>query len=157
MPEFEITPPTPARRPVVLFCDDAPTMRLLLRNILREGGYDGLEADSGPAALQVLASMQPVDLLLTDLHMPGLDGLGVVRQARALAHRRYLPIVMLTTESTPQRVREGAEAGLTAWMVKPFTGPSLLGVLAKALGRRAGAMSQRNVDRGSIRASVASS
>jgi len=128
---------SPARPPVVLFCDDAPSIRLMLRNALRHGGCESIEADNGRAALEILARGQQVDLLLTDLHMPGVDGLELVRQVRALPHRRYMPIVMLTTETKTQRVREGAEAGLTAWIVKPFVASDLLAVVTKALGRRA--------------------
>lgn len=124
---------------VVLFADDAPSVRFLVQTALEGAGYATLEAATGLEALAVLQSGVQVDLLVTDLHMPGLDGLDLVRQTRALPHRRYLPIVMLTTESQVERIQDGLRAGLTAWIVKPFKGESLLRVAAKALGQRAAA------------------
>ncbi len=122
---------------VVLFADDAPSVRFLVQTALEGAGYATIEASSGLEALQVLQSEARVDLVVTDLHMPGLDGLDLVRQTRALPTRRYLPIVMLTTESQTERVQDGLKAGLTAWIVKPFKSEGLLRVVAKALGQRA--------------------
>lgn len=130
------TAPTPGQT-VVLFADDAPSVRFLVQTALEGAGYATIEASSGLEALQVLQSDARVDLMLTDLHMPGLDGLDLVRQTRALSTRRYLPIVMLTTESQTERVQDGLKAGLTAWIVKPFKSEGLLRVVAKALGQRA--------------------
>lgn len=122
--------------PVILFADDAPSVRFLLRTALEAAGCATIEASDGRQALAVLVSGQPVDLLLTDLHMPGIDGLELVRRTRALAQRRYLPIVMLTTESQNKPVQEGMKAGLTAWIIKPFKSATLLKVVGKALGQR---------------------
>ncbi len=121
---------------VVLFADDAPSVRFLVRTALEAAGFETIETSDGRQALAVLASEQQVDILVTDLHMPGIDGLELVRQTRALAGRRYLPIVMLTTESQNNPVQEGLKAGLTAWIVKPFKSETLLKVVAKALGKR---------------------
>ncbi len=129
-------PPIPGKS-VVLFADDAASVRFLLRTTLQAAGYETIEAVDGTQALAVLASDVNVDVLLTDLHMPGIDGLALVRRTREMASRRYLPIVMLTTESQTDRVHEGLEAGLTAWIVKPFKGETLLKVTTKALGKRA--------------------
>lgn len=122
---------------VVLFADDAPSVRFLVRTALEAAGFVTIETSDGQQALAVLASGQQIDILVTDLHMPGIDGLELVRQTRALAARRYLPIVMLTTESQNNAVQEGLKAGLTAWIVKPFKSDTLLKVVAKALGKRA--------------------
>lgn len=122
---------------VVLFADDAPSVRFLVRTALEAAGFVTIETSDGQQALAVLASGQQVDILVTDLHMPGIDGLELVRQTRALAARRYLPIVMLTTESQNNAVQEGLKAGLTAWIVKPFKSDTLLKVVTKALGKRA--------------------
>lgn len=123
-------------QPVVLFADDAPSVRFLVRTALEASGFEVIETSDGRQALAVLASGQRVDILVTDLHMPGLDGLELVRQTRALAARRYLPIVMLTTESQNNPVQEGLKAGLTAWIVKPFKSETLIKVVTKALGKR---------------------
>ncbi len=122
---------------VVLFADDAPSVRFLVRTALEAAGFVTIETSDGRQALEVLASEQQVDILVTDLHMPGIDGLELVRRTRALAERRYLPIVMLTTESQNNPVQEGLKAGLTAWIVKPFKSEILLKVVIKALGKRA--------------------
>lgn len=126
-------------QPVVLFADDAPSVRFLVRTALESAGFATIETCDGQQALEVLASGRQVDILVTDLHMPGIDGLELVRHTRALAERRYLPIVMLTTESQNNPVQEGLKAGLTAWIVKPFKSETLLKVVGKALGKRANA------------------
>lgn len=128
-----------ADQPVVLFADDAPSVRFLVRTALESAGFATIETCDGQQALEVLASGRQVDILVTDLHMPGIDGLELVRRTRALAERRYLPIVMLTTESQNNPVQEGLKAGLTAWIVKPFKSETLLKVVGKALGKRANA------------------
>jgi two-component system, chemotaxis family, chemotaxis protein CheY len=131
------TPPTmPMCKTVVLFADDAASVRFLVRTTLEGAGYEAIETADGQEALDVLASDRVVDLLITDLHMPGVDGLELVRKTRALASRRYLPIVMLTTESQTDRVQEGIKAGLTAWIVKPFRSDTLIKVASKALGNK---------------------
>jgi two-component system, chemotaxis family, chemotaxis protein CheY len=131
--EKTVTPP----KKVVLFADDAASVRFLIKSTLESAGYATLQTTDGQEALDVLMSDAHVDILLTDLHMPRIDGLALVQQTRALSARRYLPIVMLTTESQTDRVREGLKAGLTAWMVKPFKGDTLLKVVAKVMGQRA--------------------
>lgn len=121
---------------VVLFADDAPSVRFLVKNALVSAGYEALETCDGKEALAVLSGDTHVDMLLTDLHMPNIDGLELVKRVRALPTRRYLPIVMLTTESQTEKVQEGLKTGLTAWIVKPFKADTLLKIVAKAMGRR---------------------
>ena len=129
-------PKVRADKPVVLFADDAPSVRFMLRTAFEAAGFAMIETCDGHQALAVLASDQPVDIVVTDLHMPGIDGMELVRRTRALAARRYLPIVMLTTESQTNQVQEGLKVGLTAWIVKPFKSETLLKVVGKALGQR---------------------
>lgn len=124
---------------VVLLAEDAESVRFLVRTTLQAAGYQTIETCDGSEALNVLASGTRVDMLLTDLHMPGIDGMTLARQTREMVARRYLPIVMLTTESQVDRVQEGVKAGLTAWIVKPFKGDTLLKVANKALGKRVSA------------------
>jgi len=99
---------------------------------LRSGGYEVIEAFDGADALKRLAA--PVHMVLTDLNMPNMDGIQLIQAIRALPQYRYLPIVMLTTESHEGRKQAGKAAGATGWIVKPFRPEQLLGVVKKVLG-----------------------
>ncbi|MEM9781130.1 MAG: response regulator [Pseudomonadota bacterium] len=103
----------------VLAVDDSSSMRAALRETLEELGHDVVEAEDGQAGLEVLAG-DSVDLVITDLNMPRLNGMEFIRAVRADDRHAGLPIVMLTTESQADRMREGKAAGATAWIVKPF-------------------------------------
>lgn len=103
----------------VLTVDDSRSLRAALRETLEEIGHQVLEAEDGLHGLQVLAD-NAVDLVITDLNMPRLDGIGFIRRVRAEERFAGLPIVMLTTEGQADRMREGKSAGATAWIVKPF-------------------------------------
>ena len=86
----------------------------------------------GRDALAKLGS--PVNLVITDLNMPNLDGIGLIRAIRANPSLKGLPVLMLTTESQDARKQEGRAAGATGWIVKPFTAQQLLGVVKRVLG-----------------------
>lgn len=103
----------------VLVVDDSAAMRGLLGVALRQAGYAVVEARDGREALERLAA-QPVDLVVSDCIMPVLDGLGLAREIRSSPGLERLPIVMLTTESSAERIREGRDSGVQAWIVKPF-------------------------------------
>ena len=130
---FGAAPLSPQR---ILFVDDSPSVRVLVRATLDGAGFDVVEAANGVEAWQQLDAGESFDLLLTDLHMPKLNGLDLIRRVRGDAEHRYLPIVMLTTESLAARVSEGREAGATAWVIKPFEGRTLLRVIEKIIGKR---------------------
>jgi len=100
---------------------------------LREEGFDVLEAADGMEALELLEHRQ-VDLILTDLNMPVMDGISMIRGARSLSGCRFIPIIMLTTESEVAKKQEGKAAGATGWIVKPFQPEQLIGVVKKLLG-----------------------
>jgi two-component system chemotaxis response regulator CheY len=99
---------------------------------LREAGFDVVEAEHGQDALNKLGSYT-FDLIVTDLNMPIMDGITFIGNARALAPTKYIPILMLTTESQLEMKQKGKAAGATGWIVKPFDPPKLLAVLAKIL------------------------
>lgn len=103
----------------ILTVDDSRSIRSALRETLEDLGFAVLEAEDGEAGFAVLAANR-VDVLITDLNMPRLDGLGLIRRVRADGRFPGLPIVMLTTESQPERMREGKAAGASGWIVKPF-------------------------------------
>jgi two-component system chemotaxis response regulator CheY len=112
--------------------DDSASLRQMIGVVLRGGGYDVVEAVDGMDALSKLAG-QDVNLVLTDVNMPRMDGLEFTRQLRAMAQYKFIPIVLLTTESHADKKSEGKAAGATAWIVKPFDPDQLLAVVKKVM------------------------
>ena len=117
----------------ILTADDSASMRQLVSFTLRQAGYDVLEGVDGKDALAKLAHT-PVQMLITDLNMPNMDGIELIRQVRALPQYKYIPIIMLTTESDNTKKQAGRAAGATGWIIKPFQGEQLLAVAKKFLG-----------------------
>jgi len=117
----------------ILTVDDSPSIRQMLAYVLANSGYRVLEAADGEEGL-ALAQAHAVDLVLTDHNMPKMDGVTLTKALRALPAYRKVPIMMLSTESSPELKQAGREAGATGWMVKPFDPDKLLEMLRKALG-----------------------
>ena len=117
---------------VILTVDDSSSVRQLVRFTLAEAGYEVMEAVDGQDALAKLTV--PVHLVVTDLNMPNLDGIGLIRGIRANPAYKGIPILMLTTESQDAKKQEGRAAGATGWIVKPFNPQQLLAVIRKVLG-----------------------
>jgi two-component system chemotaxis response regulator CheY len=115
----------------ILTVDDSSTMRQMVGVTLKSAGYEVLEAADGVEALDKLRQSPTIDLVLTDLNMPRMDGLELTRQIRALASGRAVPIILLTTESSPEMKLRGKAAGATGWIVKPFQPNQLLEVIGK--------------------------
>ena len=118
----------------VLVVDDSETVRQILQLTLSNAGFDVIEAEDGDDALNKLASASVVDMLITDLNMPNMDGLELIKKIRADKKHRFTPIVMLTTESSEEKKRAGREAGASGWIVKPFKPEQLLKVVKMVLG-----------------------
>jgi two-component system chemotaxis response regulator CheY len=116
----------------IMTVDDAATMRKMIVFTLAAAGYQLIEAEDGAAALRQLRD-RPVDLVITDVNMPNMDGLELTRQLRALGHFQKTPILLLTTESDPEMKSRGRAAGATGWIVKPFKQEQLLAVVSKVL------------------------
>lgn len=118
-----------------LIVDDSTSMRQMVGFTLRGAGFTVIEGSNGQEALDNLAKAPggKVDIIITDLNMPVMDGLALIRQARALPATRFVPILMLTTESQESRKVEGKAAGATGWIVKPFQPDQLLRVIEKVL------------------------
>ncbi len=116
----------------ILTVDDASTIRKMVSYTLKEKGHEVLEAADGSQALDVLQSNN-IDLILSDINMPVMDGLEMTRQIRSQPSRQSLPIILLTTESEPQKKAEGRAAGATGWIVKPFNPTQLLAIVDKVL------------------------
>lgn len=117
----------------ILVVDDSGSMRQVESFVLGNAGYDVIEAVDGKDALGKLEK-GPVHLILTDLNMPNLDGVGLIRAVRGHASHRLTPVVMITTESKDAKKQEGKAAGATGWIVKPFTPEQLLSVVRKVIG-----------------------
>ena len=119
----------------VLIVDDSTSMRQMVGFTLRGAGYEVIEGGNGQEALDRLASTPAnrVDLVITDLNMPVMDGLALTRQLRAKPLLRFIPVLILTTENTDRRKAEGKAAGATGWIVKPFQPEQLLRVIEKVL------------------------
>ena len=99
---------------------------------LKSAGYEVIEAADGAEALTLLKS-RPVDMVISDINMPNLDGISLTRQLRTLPSFVRTPIILLTTESDPAKKAEGRAAGATGWIVKPFNQEQLLALVAKVL------------------------
>ncbi|MBT1070531.1 response regulator [Pelotalea chapellei] len=118
---------------VIMTADDSASVRQMVAFTLKQNGYEVVEAVDGRDALNKLGA-QKVDMLLTDLNMPNMDGIGLIKGVRAGALNKFIPIVMLTTESQDSRKAEGKAAGATGWIVKPFKPDQLIAVIKKVLG-----------------------
>lgn len=119
----------------ILVAEDSPSMRKLVRDTLESAGYEVWESSDGREALQVLPDARP-DLVITDVNMPELDGIGLVREIRTQPDHRLTPVVILTTESSDEMKQAGRAAGATAWIVKPFVAGQLLKLVQRVLRPR---------------------
>ncbi len=113
-----------------LVVDDSTSMRQMVAFTMKEAGFAVLEGSNGEESLKRLEG-QKVELIITDLNMPTMDGLTLIRQIRAQPAYKFTPILMLTTESQEAKKKEGKAAGATGWIVKPFNPQQLLQVVAK--------------------------
>lgn len=111
---------------LILTVDDSPSIRMLLRYALARQGYDVAEAEDGLAALEWLAANKRPSLMITDINMPRLDGYGLVETVRTRGPHPDLPILVLSTESSEEKMSRAREAGADGWIVKPFD-PAQLG------------------------------
>ena len=117
----------------IMTVDDSASVRQMVSFTLKGAGYEVVEAVDGKDGLSKLND-SPVHMIVTDLNMPNLDGIGLIKGARAHPSHKFVPIIMLTTESQDSKKLEGKEAGATGWIVKPFKPEQLLNVVKKVLG-----------------------
>jgi two-component system chemotaxis response regulator CheY len=117
---------------VIMTADDSASVRQMVTFTLKQNGYDVVEAIDGKDALNKL-NTRKVDMLLTDLNMPHMDGINLIKGVRAGTLNKFIPIIMLTTESQDSRKTEGKAAGATGWIVKPFKPEQLIAVIKKVL------------------------
>ena len=114
----------------ILAVDDSASMRQMVSFTLKGAGYDVVEAVDGVDALDK-AKQTSVDLVITDVNMPNMDGISLVKEVKQHPQYKFTPIMMLTTESGANKKEEGKLAGAKAWLVKPFQPPALLAAVAK--------------------------
>jgi two-component system chemotaxis response regulator CheY len=115
-----------------MIVDDSVSMRQMVGFTLRKCGYEVVEAQHGQEALSKLQGCT-VDLIVTDLNMPVMDGITLIQNVRKLPAMKSKPILMLTTEGLASKKEQGKAAGATGWLVKPFDPAKLLQTIAKVL------------------------
>jgi two-component system chemotaxis response regulator CheY len=115
-----------------MIVDDSNTMRQMVGFTLKEAGYNVEEGADGMEALRLLETKQ-VDLVITDVNMPVMDGITLVRELRKRPNYRFVPILILTTETGDDMKQKGRQAGATGWIVKPFKPEQLCQVLSRLL------------------------
>jgi two-component system chemotaxis response regulator CheY len=122
---------------VILIVDDSSTLRASVEFTLSEAGYTVLQAEDGDTGLTVLKGYEgresELGMIITDINMPNMDGISFIKEVKKTAFK-FVPILVLTTESQDSRKMEGKDAGASGWLVKPFKPEQLTGVVAKFLG-----------------------
>lgn len=118
----------------ILTVDDSPSLRMAIRIALTGAGYAVTEADDGVEGLKA-ANEAAFDMIVTDLNMPNMDGLTMIRELRQSPAHTGIPIIFLTTESDDAMKQQAKAAGATGWLVKPFVPDQLIRIARKVLGR----------------------
>ena len=113
----------------IFLVDDSATILLSVSGILQKAGYATEKAGNGEEALKKFAAGVKADLLITDLNMPGMNGIELIQKVRALPGYKFMPILFLTTESQQSRKAEAKAAGASGWIVKPATADELLNTI----------------------------
>lgn len=114
----------------IMIVDDSASLRQVVGITLKRAGYEVVEAADGSQALARLNG-QKINLIISDVNMPNMDGISFVRAARQLPAYRFTPVIMLTTEVSDEKKQAGREAGARAWMVKPFQPEQMLMAVTK--------------------------
>lgn len=116
----------------ILIVDDSESIRQVVLMTLQNAGYNVLVGSDGQEALDHLDGKE-IDLVITDLNMPNVDGMGVIRGVRSSDPYKFTPVLVLTTESQVAKKQEAKEAGATGWIVKPFVQDKLIAVVRKVI------------------------
>ncbi|MDY7036772.1 MAG: response regulator [Thermodesulfobacteriota bacterium] len=116
----------------IMTVDDSASIRQMVGFALKDAGYEVIEAIDGKDALNKLNGTK-INMLITDLNMPNMDGIELIKQVRARPEFKFIPIIMLTTESQAEKKQGGKAAGATGWIVKPFKPEQLIAVIKKVL------------------------
>jgi two-component system chemotaxis response regulator CheY len=116
----------------ILAVDDSKSIRKLVSLTLSTAGHNVTVAEDGEHCMDVLGETG-FDLIITDIHMPAMDGIELIKNIRNVRSHRFTPILVLTTESSEDMKQQGKAAGATGWIVKPFTPDSFLSVVQRVL------------------------
>ncbi|WP_434931932.1 response regulator [Shewanella sp. HL-SH5] len=116
----------------IMIVDDSASLRQVVSITLKGAGYNTVEACDGVDALKKLAGAQ-INLIISDVNMPNMDGISMVKEVKKLPAHKFTPIIMLTTESQTDKKSEGQAAGARAWVVKPFQPQQMLAAVAKLI------------------------
>jgi len=115
----------------ILLVDDSKSIRAVISTVLKVAGYNIFEAENGKEGLDILTAGQHVDLIITDLNMPVMDGIQFIWEARKLPDMVFTPICMLTTESEQSRLEKGESVSTEAWLTKPIQPANVLSIVRK--------------------------
>lgn len=119
----------------IMTVDDSASVRMMVSFSLKQAGYEVVEAHDGMDALDKLNNeSETVHMVIADINMPGIDGIELIGKLRADPRNKFIPIIMLTTESQESMKQKGRKAGATGWIVKPFKPEQLLAVVKRVLG-----------------------
>lgn len=113
----------------IMLVDDSATILLSISNILSKAGYGVEKASNAAEGLAKFKAGAKVDLLITDLNMPGMNGIDFIKEVRTLPGYKFMPILFLTTESQQSKRMEAKAAGASGWLVKPATADELLNTI----------------------------
>lgn len=116
----------------ILVVDDSASMRQVVSIALKSASFDVVEAASGEEALAFLDGRR-VNLIISDVNMPGIDGITLVKEVKKRDAYKFTPVMMLTTESQPEAIERGRQAGAKAWMIKPFKPEEMLSAISRII------------------------
>lgn len=117
----------------ILIVDDSSSLRTVVKLALVRAGYEVLEAGDGVQGLDVLEKAGKVNLIVSDVNMPNMDGITFVTHVKANPRHKFTPVIMLTTEGQDEKKNMGRAAGAKAWILKPFNPPQLLDAVSKLI------------------------
>lgn len=117
----------------ILIVDDSSSLRTVVKLALVRAGYEVHEAGDGQEALEKLETIPKVNLIVSDVNMPRMDGITFVTQVKQHPRHKFTPVIMLTTEGQDTKKEQGRAAGAKAWIVKPFNPPQLLDAVSKLI------------------------
>jgi two-component system, chemotaxis family, chemotaxis protein CheY len=117
----------------ILIVDDSSSLRMVVKLALNRAGYDVIEAGDGKEGLAQLEKAGKVNLIVSDVNMPVMDGIAFVTEVKKHPRHKFTPVVMLTTEGQDAKKEQGKAAGAKAWIVKPFNPPQLLDAVSKLI------------------------